>query len=300
MTPQIALLAALVLASNARADPVAVSVDFAPLDAETYAGIDGYALQKLVVLRLVQEGFAVVAPTETPQVRISLARDADDLVLEAKSTGAQQQRRVKYREVAPPELHIEVAHRVASLARACSPPPSPPPPPPAPAAQAPSQPFQLTAGVSAVWRSSAVDVLPRIAARGGIRGGWGIRGELSFDTAQASRLRVWEVQPQAGPSLLIDLKQDWLQLEAALLVGALVHVYRLDDAARSDGGGTVADFLGTVPVALTFWPHPSLGLELRAAVGLASSGRRHQDESGILWERGPLRFEGGLGAHWRF
>lgn len=300
LTGTAALLAALVWASTAHAEPVAVSVDFAQLDSKTYELVDGYALHKLVVLRLVQEGFAVIAPAENPQVRLVLTREGEELLLDARSASTRQQRRVKYPGTAPAELHIEIAHRLASLARTCAPQaPSPPPTGAALPSETKPRHAQLTAGVSALWRSSAVDVLPRVGLRAGIHDAWGVRVELSFDAARSSGLRIFEVQPQAGPSLQVDLKE-WLQLELSVLLGALVHVYRMDDPSLSDPSGMVADFLGTVPLSLTFWPHPALGVELRAAAALASSGRRHDGTRGTLWERGPMRVEAGLGAHWRF
>jgi hypothetical protein len=45
-----------------------VAVDLATLDVVTYQELDGLSLEKRVVVRLVQEGFAVVAPTEQPDI----------------------------------------------------------------------------------------------------------------------------------------------------------------------------------------------------------------------------------------
>jgi len=55
-----------------------VAVDLSGLDAAAYRRVDAVGLETRAVLRLVQEGFAVVAPSGGPEitVRVKLSRDA--------------------------------------------------------------------------------------------------------------------------------------------------------------------------------------------------------------------------------
>src|SRR6185436_14207131 len=97
--------------------PPAVGVDFSTLDASTHRDIDGLALEKATVLRLVQEGFPVVGVSPSPVVLISLRRVHDGLLIEARA-------RSTVRSILPlpkgslAEFHLMVVQRVVALARA--------------------------------------------------------------------------------------------------------------------------------------------------------------------------------------
>jgi len=59
-----------------------VAVDFAALDEAAYRRLDALTLEQRVVLRLAQEGFAVVAPKGDPEILIRLRVLADRVVTE--------------------------------------------------------------------------------------------------------------------------------------------------------------------------------------------------------------------------
>src|SRR5689334_20154804 len=91
---QITLVVLVLLTSRATlADPpITVALELGGLDSETYDQLDGLALEKRVVLRLVQEGFAAVSPKAQPTILISLVKTAEGLVLEADSNGQHRSR----------------------------------------------------------------------------------------------------------------------------------------------------------------------------------------------------------------
>ena len=64
------------LAASA-ATPTTVATDLSGLDEASFAALDGVAFEKTATVRLVQEGFAVVARTATPQVLVSVSLRPD-------------------------------------------------------------------------------------------------------------------------------------------------------------------------------------------------------------------------------
>jgi len=68
-----AVTLALVISSLAVAAPTSVALDLSTLDQTAFEALDGVALEKTATVRLVQEGFAVVATTAAPQVLVSVS-----------------------------------------------------------------------------------------------------------------------------------------------------------------------------------------------------------------------------------
>lgn len=94
-----------------------VAVDLTRLDTKAFDAIDGARLERELVVRLVQDGFAVVAPTESPVVIVVVTAEPASLRLDAVGPGGRAERQVPRAGVAPAELHLEVAQKASDLAR---------------------------------------------------------------------------------------------------------------------------------------------------------------------------------------
>lgn len=89
-----------------------MALDLTTLDPGTYDQIAGLSLEKQVVLRLVQEGFAVVAASEQPAILITVRRTPRGLLIEARGPGESKSREVEHAGERHGELHLEIAHKV--------------------------------------------------------------------------------------------------------------------------------------------------------------------------------------------
>src|SRR5262245_46553680 len=113
-------VALLLLGAPARGDDrPTVAVDLTQLDAHTYTQLDGLALEKRIVMRLVQEEFAVVTAVAQPDVLVVIRLEGTSLVLEARGPASAERRLVlALGPAATPELHLEITHRILGLVRA--------------------------------------------------------------------------------------------------------------------------------------------------------------------------------------
>src|SRR5262245_5836883 len=66
-----------------------VAVDVSPLETRSFRELDALGLEKVVMVRLVQDGFAVVAPSTDAEVQVRLRRQGTHLV----QSGVHRQRR---------------------------------------------------------------------------------------------------------------------------------------------------------------------------------------------------------------
>ncbi|HEY3355545.1 MAG TPA: hypothetical protein VGQ83_20005 [Polyangia bacterium] len=302
-----------------RARPT-VALDLTGLREEAYARLDGLGLEKRAVLRLVQDGFAVVAATAAPQVLLRLRETGSGLVLEAVAGGQTERRELPVGAERPAELHLEIVQKMVDLALAAErrlPPPPPASAPataPAPASAAarppagpnPTPPIgatgprvETTVGAGAAVRGGGVDALVHLEARLDVAAGLGLHLAGAWVPASAPGIDVTEWEIVAGPGYRIALGRD-VSLEAALVAGALVHRFAVVGAPADHPSGTRVDFLAALPLVLGYAPLRSLVLALRAAPGLTDAGREHERDGQILWRRGSLRLETGATATWRF
>jgi hypothetical protein len=96
---------------------ISIAVDLSALAPSTFAEIDGSRLEKEVVVRLVQDGFAVVAPSEHPTITIRLVTSDDGLLLETRGPAPPLRRPVPRSDDDPAEVRLEVAQKASDLAR---------------------------------------------------------------------------------------------------------------------------------------------------------------------------------------
>src|SRR5262245_50425020 len=109
----------LALTDAADPPPTTVAVDVAALDEEAYRQINALALEQQVLLRLAQEGFAVVVQSASPQILIRLQVLPDRIVVVDVADPARRSRVVMTGGEPVRELtHLEVAQKIVELARA--------------------------------------------------------------------------------------------------------------------------------------------------------------------------------------
>jgi len=287
-----------------------VGVDLTTLEIKTYEELDGLSLEKRMVLRLVQEGFAAVTPAQGPDVLVTIRRTPEGLRIEARGPLGARERTIPLRGDPLEELHLEIVHRVLGLVRLSLAPMTPPTSPSSTSvvAGAPTERLprdrvprekrrrwrmEPSAGVDALWRSSGPDLLVRLGFRLGQSPGLG--GHLSLGLSPSSGegidVQEWQVQAGVGYRLALSARFD---LEGGVLLGVVVHRYDVNLPDARDAGSAVTDFLGALPVVLTYCPFSHVGIALRVAPGVAGASQRHLLNSRVLWERGSLRLETGL------
>jgi hypothetical protein len=303
----LALSSCVLCSSAARADRLSVALDFSGLDEKTYRELDALALEKSLVLRLVQEGYAVVGRDTGPDLAVRFSVTADSVVLEIGDTNRIS---VPRRGARPMELQLEIAHklaelvRVAEIQRAAQRTTTPPIAAPAlaptlsrapvPIAPVPRVRGELDVGLDALWRGGGVDPLVRIA--GSLTFARGLRLYLESGVAPSidTSIHVVEWQLQTGAGYRFTLRR-YLSFELGALVGFLLHHYAVEGV--SDSGARV-DFLASLPLSLRFWPTAHLSLALRAAPGIANEARTHEVGDEILWTRSAWRVETGGSVAW--
>ena len=102
---QVGLLA-LVVSSFASAAPTTVALDVSTVDAASFEALDGVALEKTATVRLVQEGFAVIAPTASPDVLVAVSVSAEprSIVLSGRGPGGASTRSIPWGNETQAEL----------------------------------------------------------------------------------------------------------------------------------------------------------------------------------------------------
>jgi hypothetical protein len=309
----VAALCVVLLCSRAEAAgnvPQSVGVDFSTLDDATYRDIDGLALEKATVLRLVQEGFPVVVVSASPVVLISLRRVPDGLLIEARGGST-------VRSILPlptgslAEFHLIVVQRIVALSRAslqpapggeAEPAPRPAPPPEVEAApralESRRGEVELYAGAGVLWRGDARDLLVRAGVRDALSRRIGLSGGLSFTPSTEPGISVREWQPEIGLDYrLLDRRP--LHFDVGIVVGLALQHYRLEDPAAKDGERVLVDAVARVPLMLSYSGR-HLGIGVWAAPGVASRGHEHTANGGVLWDRSAVRVESGVAALWRW
>lgn len=274
-----------------------VAVDLTSLDAASYQALDGLALEKRIVLRFVQEGFAVVGVQEHPDIVVVIRLQDANVILEARSAQGTRSREVARRDASLTELHLEITQKAAELVRAI------------PIAAAPAViervapvvadrvRVEASAGVDVVWRSAGVDVAPRLGVRfGGAFAGLA-SGALAVSSGPGIAIEEW--QAMVGASYRCELGSA-TSLEVGAEVGALIEHYSVSDPMAMKRRGIVVDPIGSLPVSVSLAPTPRWLFSLRLAPGLAAEGRRHTFEGATIWERGAFRMEAGVSAALRW
>lgn len=282
MTGRQLVLLALVVSASAFAAPTTVALDVSTVDEAAFEALDGVALEKTATVRLVQEGFAVIAPTASPDVLVSVSVNAAprSIVLSGKGPGGTGTRSIPWGAETQAELHLEVTQKLVELTRVVARAPVvavvEPVIEPAPAR------WHLGAGGGVLLREGGIDGLGVALLR------WGERLRFAADFglggSRGSGIGIIETTLTVGVAYALEF--DRWHLEAAVLVGALLHVWSLD---ASTSGVRVSPLV-TVPLQVSYAVTPLVSIGLRVAPGW-SGAREHVSGDAVLWARGPLRLE---------
>lgn len=268
-------------AASAAQPLTTVGLELTALPEEDWIALEVLALEKKLVLRLVQDGFAVVASTANPDVRLRLSRAQPGLRLSAHSAVKDAQVEVPVDDGAISGLHLELVQRAAELARTSAPPPVvvEVAPPPAPARPPPWSPgVRLGGALGFVVRQGGTDV----AVRAVLRVGRLIGGELMVGLipSGSASVAVLEVPVLLAFSLRFELDHG-LVLEGAVAGGVLIHSFFPGGAP-----GVQLAAMGSVPVTLSWFPLAWVGVGVRAAPSVVSAAASQPG-----WSRGSWWFE---------
>jgi hypothetical protein len=322
------LALALLTGAAPRGGAASVAFDLRGLSAAAYHDIDGLALERKVALRLVQEGFAVVAPGfgADVEVRASVAHDGSLLLSAALRDDDAPPLRSTIAAAKGPaaEWHLEVAHKVSEMARvlaatrAAKPAPETVPSSPAtaaaPAAAATAPAATATAetaagkvspaadsrwevglGAGAVWRAGGADPLTGLLAthtRARLR----LHVDVLAARSPGNGIDVWEGQALAGVSAVVI--DGPASVDVGLAAGVVVQQFSVASPWATDRAGTHAAPGMWLPLRAR-WAAGRLVVAGRAALGLARAPD-HTSQGATLWSRGSLRLESMLVLAWTF
>jgi hypothetical protein len=286
-------------AAQLRPGLVTVAVDMTRLDAASFAHVDGLGLEKRILLRLVEDGFAVVRPEQGPNAVVSVRADGAELVLEARALQSVQVARVAIENLRHAELHLELTQRLVALLYAALAPPvqaaAPAHPPlaaePRPPVATPA--WELRTSAQVLVRSHAADPLLGLAASTAVVDAAWLDVDGAWSTSGGKDLSVNEWQLAAGASYRRTLGEN-LYGSVGLQAGALAHHYEFSAASATQPRGTRFDTLYLLPLRLTrtFGSRWQIGLQVTP--GVANRGRGHETSAGFVWKRSAWRVQSGI------
>ena len=280
-----------------------IAFDLRGLSAEEYRRIDGLALERKLVLRLVQEGFAVVGAGSGADLELKAFMTAAGL--ELRATSYDSSRVVTISTVAAPsaEWQLEVTHKISELARALTPvkraanqpslEPPRPEPPKAPEKPQPKPRWEVGLGAGAVWRAGGAGLLAGLNAANSL-GRLRLHLDVLGTRSQGTDIEVWEAQGSAGVG--VTLIDHGVGLEVGLAGGAVIQRFSVESQWASARGGTSASPAVWAPLYVR-WATSNLSVAGRTALGLARAPA-HTSEGATLWSRGSLRVEAILIVAW--
>jgi hypothetical protein len=293
--------------ATAHASP-GVAVDLSHLEAEAVP--DAAALEQALVMRLLQEGFAIDPLTEEPAIIVAVAGSEDALVLSAKSAYFERSRTIDASGADDAQLQLEVVQKAVELARLAR----EAAPPPAVAAVAPPPVVEAAIERRVEPQPATRRARWRIGADVGVRSSGPIEASLSARYAIVARLGVmlrasaakpgdneaigvWEQELVAGASYEWSLSPA-MTVDVGIAAGIGRHHFEL---AMPLGmrTGTRFDPAVAVPVRIAVQPWHALELSLW---GLAHASREREHVSGdrILWRRDAVEVGAGAGVAVRF
>jgi hypothetical protein len=296
------------------AAPHSVAVDFSGLDRRSYQELDAVSLERALVVRLVQEGFAVVAAGASPEVRLRLTREGHVAQLSA----GEETVRIDIDLKRLREFHLEVAQKAVELARRAAavldakkpePPPVEPPKPepePAPKTEPPPSPppalsqppkWNVLAAGGVLFRGPGLDPRVTLAARYAVSPRVGLHLEAGLSPIPGAALSVYDGALSLGAGIAL-LNLALIRVELGLSLGAALHTYSVPDPQAVDRFGTRIDFLGRPFLRVVLNPVAGLLLWLQAGGGLTSRAREHRLLTEVLYSRGALWVDAQAGLGW--
>ncbi|MGA9524536.1 MAG: hypothetical protein WBV82_23975 [Myxococcaceae bacterium] len=300
-----------------------VAINVSSLSDSAAKRVDALALETRVVQRLLQEGFAVVAPFAEPDVLLSLEGSGERIRLVASGGGEPNVVEVTLAVGSLAELQLELSQRLVDLARAqlatfpplsaeaaSTPAPEQRPTltPLIPRADAQGLPesgngsndidlgLQVAVGVDALWRGDRLDPLARIVVEAGDR--WSLRVAAGLAPSVVPGLEVWDWQLQAGPAFRL-WQAGPLSAKVGVLVGVAYHDWTVDPSAniKDDEPVRLLDPFVSADLELSYRLTRLLQLGVRMAPGFTPRRLEHRTKTTdglLLWGSEAARLESGL------
>lgn len=106
--------------------PRTVGVDMSRLTEHDFDHFDGAQLERRLVARLVQDGFAVVAATERPDTLVVVTAESDSIMLDVRGQHGSRTRAIADAGQERDALHQEIAQKCSAMVHATAEPPPPP------------------------------------------------------------------------------------------------------------------------------------------------------------------------------
>jgi hypothetical protein len=292
----VALLFASLAVHASEARPT-VAWDTSGLSVFTYKQLDALNLERRAVLRLIEDGFAVVGLPAQPRVVIRLKDSRGGVLLEVSGELGTRSHRLTLDGSASAEVHLEIMQRCVTMAKAVLGKKTDPAPEPSSETAPPPSAFKMDVSIvgGGMWRSRNID--PTLSANFGISFTryLGLHLKAGLTGSSVSQISVQDWHVLLGPRGEFQLTPAW-RLELALLGGPRIHDAKV--AAPLEGSGTRLDVMGTLFFRIRRELKWGLGIEIGLCGGL-SPGINHRLGNTLLWERGPASLEGTLGLGWR-
>ena len=284
-----------------------VAVDLSRLEAA-----DAAAIEQALVMRLLQEGFAIDPLTAEPAIVVAIIGHENELVLSAKSAHFERSRTIDVSGSSGAQLQLELVQKVVELARLAR--EATPPPPPTVAAVAAPEPEPVAASVvqheviappaSPRWQLGAdVGVLSSttievaLHARFAIAHGFGAVMRAAGSQPDGSAIAIDEQELLAGASYE-HLLADVLALDVGLIAGVRRHHFELA-MPLAEPAGSRYDAALALPVRIALRPARAFEISVWGIAKLARA-REHANGPEVLWHRDALGLGAGAGVAARF
>jgi hypothetical protein len=271
-----------------------VGVDLSRLDSE--AAADAAALEQALVIRLLQEGFAIDPLTGDPAIVVAIAGHEHEVVLSAKSAYFDQSRTIDVNGSSGAQLHLELVQKAVELARLAR-----------EAIPAPVLRDELQAERSVAreprWRIGvdvgviASEIETALHARYAIGYGFGAALRGSAVQRDATSIEVGEQDVLAGASYERAIT-NLVAIDIAVLAGVRRHHFELA-MPLAERTGTRFDGTIALPLRLSLRPWRAVELSVWGIAKLARA-REHADGDTALWHRDALGAGAGAGVAARF
>jgi len=271
-----------------------VAVDVSRLDSA-----DAGEIEQAVVMRLLQEGFAI-DPTTAPAIVVVVTGDDRELVLSAKSAYFERSRTIEISDASRAQRQLELVQKVAELARL---------------AREAAPPAHEPVKEATLRRAVVVERPPRwrLGADVGVDSSGTIEGALharfAIGESVGATLRAAAAQPNTRDifvdeqELLAGASYEWplaraLALDASLLAGVRRHHFELA-IPLTEMSGTRFDPAIAVPLRLALRLARAFEVSVWGIAEL-SAKRDHVNETTVLWHRDAFTAGGGAGVAARF
>ena len=279
-------------AEDARALPTA-GVDLEAMSDVCFKLMDGLALENRIVVRLIQDGYAVVSKSSDPEVLLQLSCKRKALRITEARTG--QSQTLSPASLSLPQFHLLAGQAAVQLASASRPRQAPAPvavpaprptleptPEPAPGPEAASA-WRIAAGLGVLSRGVAAD--PRFTVDVSRQVGR-LRPLLSvaYLPSRSTGIRVTELDGLLGVRHSFPL---WRELTLGLrgCAGVRLHTFRIRETGVHPGHGAVTSGLVELGMMPT-WKiaaHFRLGLDVSGSA--SASEIRHALDDEPIWTR---------------